>query len=359
MASEPAPDEGDFDKRERDEVFLADLSDDELREFSRRASDLAASVSRQIAPLVAAMAPVTDLERRLRTALAPALEQHAAASAVLRRMQPAFDLPQISSAFTLEVAKMRDWHRRIDEIQKSLAPSAALLGRLQDIATGYLPGNLQGLRLDWHRVLDISKEDGISLAWAPRQEIVEELIGLDSREAREELLHKRQDEVLDDVSGSLALVTHPALVELADLLDKAADAVRAGHAEAAQALIANVLETTMKNHANAWIRRTFPSAEYRGAPGTGHHRTLASATSGPDNPRDLTLLQFNHYLVLRGMTDTFQGSVSTQETFNRHLSCHQASHDTYRSGFVLPSLLLTQALLRVMDQALEPPEEPR
>ncbi|MFJ6659030.1 hypothetical protein ACIQNG_22150 [Streptomyces sp. NPDC091377] len=104
------------------------------------------------------------------------------------------------------------------------------------------------------------------------------------------LLLKRQDEVLDDVSDSLALVTYPALVELADLLGKAADAVRAGHTEAAQALIANILETTMKNHANAWIRRTFPSVEYQGAPGTRHHRTLAGATSGPANPRDLTLL---------------------------------------------------------------------
>jgi hypothetical protein len=356
MASEPTPDEGDFDEQDRDERFLADLSDDELREFSRRASALAATVSRQIAPLMAAMAPVSDLERRLRTSVAPMLEQHAATSAALRRMQPVFDLPQLSSAFTVEIAGMRDWHRRIDEIQKSLAPSAALLGRLKDIAAGYLPDNLHGLRLDWHHVLDISEEDGISLAWAPRQEIVEELIGLDSREARETLLHKRQDEVLDDVSRSLTLVTHPALAELADLLGKAADTVRDGHAEAAQALIANVLETTMKNHANAWIRRTFPSAEYQGALGTRHHRTLASATSGPDNPRDLTLLQFKHYLVLRGLTNTFQGGVSTQETFNRHLSCHQASHDTYRNGFALPSLLLTQALLRVMDQALEPTE---
>ncbi|HEY9326718.1 MAG TPA: hypothetical protein VIS09_00510 [Streptomyces sp.] len=356
MASEPTPEQGESDEHDRDVTFLADLSDDELREFSRRASDLAASMSRQMAPLVAAMAPATDLERRLRTAFAPALEQHAVASAALRRMQPVFDLPHLSSAFTVEVAGLRDWHRRIDEIQKSLAPSAALLGRLKDIAAGYLPGNLQGLRLDWHRVLDISEEDGISLAWAPRQEIVEELIGLDSRESREALLLKQQDEVLDDVSSSLAIVMHPALVELADLLGKAADAVRAGHTEAAQALIANVLETTMKNHANAWIRRTFPSVEYRGAPGTAHHRTLANATSGPDNPRDLTLLQFNHYLVLRGLTETFQGGVSTQETFNRHLSCHQASHDTYRSGFALPSLLLTQALLRVMDQVLEPTE---
>jgi hypothetical protein len=43
---------------------------------------------------------------------------------------------------------MRDWHRRIDEIQKRFEPSAALLGRLKDIAAGYLPDNLQGLRLD-------------------------------------------------------------------------------------------------------------------------------------------------------------------------------------------------------------------
>lgn len=347
MASEPTlaaegPDGGD-------EAFLADLSDDELREFSRGASEVAASVSRQIGQRIGAMAPITEIERHVRASLGPALERQAAA---FQSWRPVVELPQL----TVEIEGMLDWHRRIDDIQRSLAPSAALLGRLEDIAAGYLPDNLQGLRLDWHRLLDICEEDGISLAWAPRPEIVEEHIELDSREAREALLLRRQDEVLDDVRHSLTHITHPALVELADLLDKAAKAAGDGHAEAAQALIANVLETTMKNHANAWIRRTFPSADYKGAPGTAHHRTLANATSGPDSPRDLTLLQFNHYLVLRGLTNTFQGGVSTQDTFNRHLSCHHASHDTYRCGFSVTSLLLTQALLRVMDKVLEPLE---
>ncbi|PKV82985.1 hypothetical protein BX283_0470 [Streptomyces sp. TLI_146] len=93
-------------------------------------------------------------------------------------------------------------------------------------------------------------------------------------------------------SRRLTFVTHPVFIELADLPDKASGMVRDGCTEAAQVLIANDLETTMKNHANAWIRRTFPSAEYRGGVlGTGRHRILASATSRPDVPRHLTLLQ--------------------------------------------------------------------
>ncbi|MFJ9776123.1 hypothetical protein ACIRVF_33630 [Kitasatospora sp. NPDC101157] len=48
----------------------------------------------------------------------------------------------------------------------------------------------------------------------------------------------------------------------------------------------------------------------------------------------------------------FLGGVHRQDTFNRHLSAHKASPDTYRSAFAFAALLNTQALLRLVDRYL-------
>ncbi|MCZ9337072.1 hypothetical protein NGM37_04685, partial [Streptomyces sp. TRM76130] len=80
-------------------------------------------------------------------------------------------------------------------------------------------------------------------------------------------------------------------------------------------------------------------------PRAGHHGTIGSALDDADDWGDLTLLQFKHFLVLAGMRSAF-GPGATQDTFNRHLSAHQASPDAYRPEFVLPAILLAHALLR-------------
>ncbi|AUA07956.1 hypothetical protein CFP59_00041 [Streptomyces malaysiensis subsp. malaysiensis] len=156
------------------------------------------------------------------------------------------------------------------------------------------------------------------------------------------------------MDASLQTVTHPELTGMVTILSAASRTARASFGEGAQALAGNVLETAMTRHGKAWIRRSFPQVTYPSK--AGHHGTIGSVLDDTDDWGELTLLQFKHYLVLAGMRNAF-GPGATQDTFNRHLGAHQASPDTYRPEFVLPAILLAHALLRVLNQGLERPDD--
>ncbi|MGW6865125.1 hypothetical protein [Streptomyces sp. NPDC054901] len=244
-----------------------------------------------------------------------------------------------------------DWHSRVSKTVSSLSLPLTLLAQLARTAAQFLPPNLRGLNHDdLSGILYLCEEDGLSLAWAPRTSIVRSVLSLSTNVERCALLAERRDDVLDDIEASLQCVTHPGLAGMSLLLNSAVRTARAGFDEGAQALAGNVLETAMSGHGNAWIRSSFPQAEYTSR---GHHPTIASALSGSAPWTDLTLLQFKHFLVLVGLSNAFAPRVATQDTFNRHLGAHQASPDSYRAEFVLPALLLAHALLRALDQDLK------
>ena len=247
-----------------------------------------------------------------------------------------------------------DWHRRINDAVRNLAPARDLLDQLVAAAALFLPANLRGLAAgDLRVIVEFGADDGLSLAWAPRTEIVQALLALGTREERSVLLAERRDDVLDDIDASLQTVTHPDLTGMTTLLSSAVSTARAGCTDGAQALAGNVLDTAMKRHGSAWIRRSLPQAQY---PRGSHHGTITSALTKVDEWGSLSLLQFRHYLVLTGMRNVF-GPDATQDTFNRHLGAHEASPDTYRPEFVLPALLLAHALLRALDQDLKRPAD--
>lgn len=257
-------------------------------------------------------------------------------------------------ALPSDLSAIYDWHGRINDVVRSVSLPRTLLDQLAAAAAFFLPANLSGLdNGDLSAVLDVAADDGLSLAWAPRTEIVRALLPLSTRAERHVLLCERRDDVLDDIDASLQIITHPELTDMVTLLSAASRTARAGFGEGAQALAGNVLDTTMKRHGNAWIRRSFPQAAY---PKGGHHGTISSALDGTDDWGDLTLLQFKPYLVLAGMRNVFGPGV-TQDTFNRHLGAHEASPDTYRPEFVLPAILLAHSLLRVLNQDLEHPDD--
>lgn len=257
-------------------------------------------------------------------------------------------------ALQSNLSDIYDWHSRINDVVRNVSLPRALLDQLAAKAALFLPVNLVGLDTEGLcTILEMGEDDGLSLAWAPRIEIVKALFPLDARQERYALLGERRDDVLYDVDASLQIVTHPELTGMVAILSTATRTARAGFGEGAQALAGNVLETAMKKHGNAWIRRSFPQVTY---PKAGHHGTIGSALDDADDWGDLTLLQFKHYLVLAGMREAF-GPDATQDTFNRHLGAHQASPDTYRPEYVLPAILLAHALLRALNQDLDRPHE--
>ncbi|MEU5298640.1 hypothetical protein [Streptomyces umbrinus] len=354
MNDEDTPDaedgEEDFDREaEPQQKAGADIG---LSGFMKSAGQTAAwfnSIDKQFEPIRRQIRMAESTRRSIVDAMGPANAAYQAAlDAQLRYQAIAAPVQALQS----DLSNIYDWHSRINDVVRSVSLPRTLLDQLAAAAALFLPANLSGLGTeDLYTILALGEDDGLSLAWAPRTEIVKALLPLSTRAERYAFLAELRDDVLDDIEDSLQIVTHPELTGMVAILSAATRTARADFSEGAQALAGNVLETAMKRHGNAWIRRSFPQATYtRG----GHHWVIDSALDDAGDWGELTLLQFKHYLVLAGMRNAF-GPGATQDTFNRHLGAHQASPDTYRPEFVLPALLLAQALLRALNQNLEHP----
>lgn len=246
--------------------------------------------------------------------------------------------------------------------QSSLHQIAGTIGRvftedlfskfdtLRGLFREWLPDNLRDVDAGmWMWLLRISAKDGTCLAWAPRAEIVAELLTLRRSVDRQRCLMEHRLEVVEDVEASLKEVDHPDLLDLRELTLQAADCIRDGHDAPAQALLANVLDTVMRAHGHAWLRSYFPQAAFPPNPNTGSHKMIAGASGTYLGSAQLRML--GPYLLVNAMKNVFSG-VDRQHTLNRHLGSHKASADSYRSEFAFAALLNTQALLRLVDRYL-------
>ncbi|MEU5338357.1 hypothetical protein AB0G51_34295 [Streptomyces asoensis] len=345
--------EEDFNQEQEAEQRqgASDIGLSGLMKSARQTAVWLNSYDKQLEPLRRQLRIIESTRRSIVEAMGPASAAYQAALDTQRRYQ-AIAAPVL--ALQSDLSDIYDWHRQINDVVRSVSLPRKLLDQLAATAALFLPANLSGLDTkDLFAILEMGEDDGLSLAWAPRTEIVKALLPLGIRPERYALLIERREDVLDDVDASLQIVTHPELTGMVTMLSAATRTARAGFDEGAQALAGNVLETAMKRHGNAWIRRSFPQVTYTK---NGHHGTIGSALDDADGWGDLTLLQFKHYLVLAGMRNTF-GQGATQDTFNRHLGAHEASPDTYRPEFVLPAILLAHALLRALNQDLERPDD--
>ncbi|MFJ3099133.1 hypothetical protein [Streptomyces hydrogenans] len=320
-------------------------------ESARQSSAWLNSIDKMLEPTRRHIRMMESTRQAIESVMGPGNAVYQAALDAQRRSR-AFAEPFL--ALQSDLSDIYDWHGRINDVVRSVSLPRTLLDQLAATAALFLPSNLVGLDTEnLYTILKMCEDEGLSLAWAPRTEIVQALFPLGTRQERYALLAERRDDVLDDVDASLQVVTHPELTGMVAILSTATRTARAGFGEGAQALAGNVLETAMKGYGNAWIRSSFPQVTY--PPRAGHHGTIGSALGDTADWGDLTLLQFKHYLVLAGMRNAF-GPGATQDTFNRHLGAHQASPDAYRPEFVLPAILLAHALLRALDQDLDHPD---
>ncbi|MER6274439.1 hypothetical protein [Streptomyces sp900105755] len=219
---------------------------------------------------------------------------------------------------------------------------------LRGLFREWLPDNLRDIDAGrWLWLLRICAKEGTCLAWAPRVEIVADLLDMRSSADRRRYLIEHRLEVVEDVESSLKEVDHPELLDHREFTLQAAACIRDGHDAAAQALLANVLDTVMRDHGHAWLRSYFPQATFTG---TGSNKMIAGAHGTHTGGAELRMLA--PYLLVNALKNVFLNNVDRQNTLNRHLGAHHASADTYRSVFAFAALLNTQALLRLIDRYL-------
>jgi hypothetical protein len=93
----------------------------------------------------------------------------------------------------------------------------------------------------WRDAIALGTDHGINVLWAPRTEIIRQLIDAADESGRSDILLTREADILNEVDDVLAGVTLGRFGHLPDLARKAVAAQLAGHPEAGQALASAVM----------------------------------------------------------------------------------------------------------------------
>ncbi len=179
--------------------------------------------------------------------LAPAFE--AQQEALLRATTPAFEAQQEALQRTLASgmgAQLDAMQRQAEAYRETvIEPLRRAAEAFQDAWQKAIPPNLRDLDEDalWD-ALQVSAASGPCVIWAPRTQIVEEIIKAESFSDRGVILIAHREEVLSDALSVLGASTIEVVEEQGNarhLAGAAIAAARGGHDEAAQALIAAAL----------------------------------------------------------------------------------------------------------------------
>lgn len=128
----------------------------------------------------------------------------------------------------------------------------------------------------------------------------------------------------------------------------------------ALALVMTVLNTTVENHGIAWYKDEFARYDPPKGQGVAGYAASAGSLIGyvisnvplPQPWQSVGPFDIRPHLTVRPLAHTFTGGVPTQETCNRHLISHRASHQSFRKEFLVPTLLCLHALLRGLEEKM-------
>lgn len=206
-----------------------------LRGINPLADQFAEIAARAVAPLSQSLNQhVADIATQALAPLSESLNQHVAES--IARAWSKIDLTPLLP--TVDVARFR-FLPKID-----LSGSLPAFRELLEYLRRHEPPNWP-LGIDFVRIVEIIRDDGLPLVWVPRVELVQDVIDADDREARVAVLLAHTPELLQDCRDVLDTVTHDVLAGQQQLAVRCVEALEGGHHEAAQALAVAVTETAV------------------------------------------------------------------------------------------------------------------
>ena len=249
---------------------------------------------------------VAGSQRRIAEAIAPALEQ-----------------------WRLQLPTAQDWLKRYGPQLSEIAERAQVLWRQS------LPANWVDLEMDdVFLVIDRVRATGFSLVWAPRVEIVREVLAVPAAQTGAVLVSRSSD-VLDDLVAELAAVDHPELALHRDAASEAIDTYRDGRHRAAQALASSVFTSEV----HLWFEMGTSAARKR----------LAD-----EHPEDAFIDQIRLrtiYLAGAKALDEFRPDRArpVRPEFNRHNTAHRITFEQWNERNALCALLLAVTFLRELN----------
>lgn len=177
-----------------------------------------------------------------------------------------------------------------------------------------LPSNWDGIKMKDYGLLEqLLLDEGLALAWVVEPELLTQLISAESAFKRREMLAEHWKEIIDRCYRLLEAITLPALAEWRGFALNIAAALNSGHAEAAQALAANLIETMLiKNF--GWKKKS---------------KKMAKGKQSEMTPE--TIHRCMVYSGLRGVFSHFPPDDETKipSKLSRHASAHAVSTTQY------------------------------
>ena len=207
--------------------------------------------------------------------------------------------------------------------------------------TKKLPENLMepGGNVTLEQVLEVNKGDGIPLYAVPRMSTVLELVEADNGTNRREVLVKYQESIFEDCKTVLNKVSSEYAQEMRFFILAGLDALESGHAEAAQALFTNTLDTV---HQNFWGQDI------------NSRRAVANRSRDSVVPEVIVKMNFWDAFVFTPIWNShmkFFGHAGEEPPaeYSRHASVHGVSHRQYKLENCIQALMLVTSLLIYVD----------
>lgn len=296
---------------------------------------------RPIKRIIADQVSIEDFHNRITKSISDTIDFESKIPVkAISNLAPSFpDYAQLTGASALMES--------IAQISRAISWSD-LFGDLPDLSQLVVPSNLRAVNVEGRidEVCRVADKDGTSLAWAPRSEIVEELIDAADMGERDQVLHRRALDIIEDVEKSLTQVTHPDALWLRGALEEACEVGRAGAYIALQATATNVLDYVM----NGWV---LPYLQKNGEiPENSTEKKMESRryfkACSVNDLEEADVGEVRLLLIGGGVVtafDTWKEERGGLRSYSRNGSVHyiaSASHPAH----ALRALLLAQALLR-------------
>lgn len=189
------------------------------------------------------------------------------------------------------------------------------------------------------QVFEVVKGDGIPLYAVPRMSTVLELVEADNGTNRREILIKYQESIFEDCKTILNKVSSEYAQEMRFFILEGLDALENGHAEAAQALFTNTLDTV---HQNFWGQDS------------NSRRAVTNRSRDSEAPELIVKMNLWDAFVFYSIWNSHRmfwvnRGDNVPVEYSRHASIHGVSRRQYKIENCIQALMLVTSLLIYVD----------
>jgi hypothetical protein len=248
----------------------------------------------------------------------------------------------IASALSPLLQMRTEWAETLSSITSSFADLYAGIDfegiRRRMLLPSNLPTRYEALLPEMKRLLE---EEGIPLAWVPRQEIVEALLAATSADERTAILLQHADEILEDCDELVADMDAESLAGVLPIAREVIEGYQAGKRKIAAVAAVTVTNTVVEQ--NRWATNERSARK---------HYALSTEV----DIREFTLIATLAALIVFYREWHPQAPTSMPDSLARHVVSHNLRDEHLSERNCLVAVMLMTSLLQtVQHEAMRPP----